>query len=417
MSAELLHYFTTTLPFRGTACQSEDGSGSITSELGAASQALWASVTEGCRIGESGEKLYPIASSMPLESVRAFLIAHNHDVEQMTRRTKQAPLNENRRLSELMARLFRAIDWLPTSSALPSSSGARPLRLINTNTHRLVDFPEHRDKYPPYAILSHRWLGNEVTYQEYLQPRDETRKKSGYRKILQACNQARLDGFEYIWIDTCCIDQKNKEEVAQNVKSMYAYYGNSDVCYAYLVDVTRAARISNRRHLWKQSGWFKRGWTLQELVAPREVVFFDSYWIRIGDKESLKDEIHDLTGIPSSVLEGSKPLVEIDIRERMSWCAGRRTTKPADVAYSLLGILGVQLEPDYNEDVASAFRRLQTALIEAYPKAFKTFEDTCDIHRILISNNARARLGIDTINEEVGHWGACRDQDSIWDTS
>ena len=94
MSEEFLHYFTTTLPFRGTACQSEDGSGSITSELGAASQALWASVTEGCRIGESGEKLYPIASSMPLESVRAFLIAHNHDVEQMTRRTKQAPLTD-----------------------------------------------------------------------------------------------------------------------------------------------------------------------------------------------------------------------------------------------------------------------------------------------------------------------------------
>ncbi|KAK7437911.1 hypothetical protein VKT23_018346 [Stygiomarasmius scandens] len=288
--------------------------------------------------------------------------------------------------------------WRVASSEFPSSD-ARPLRLINTKTHRLVDFPEHRDEYPSYAILSHRWLDEEVTYQEYLRPRDETKRKSGYRKILQACKQASRDGFEYIWIDTCCINQEDQDEVARNVKSMYAYYGNSDVCYAYLVDISTKTGISYlTQRLWRESDWFKRGWTLQELVAPQQVVFFDSSWTQIGDKEKLKEEIHDLTGIPSSVLEGSKPIMEVDIRERMSWCAGRQTTIPADLVYSLLGILGVQLEPDYKENVVNAFRRLQNALINAYPEAYKIFEDSGNIHRILISNNARVRLGIDTID-------------------
>jgi len=271
---------------------------------------------------------------------------------------------------------------------------SRPLRLINTQTLKLE---ENYHTIPPYAILSHQWLlDEEVSFREYLKLRDETRRKAGYRKILQACKQARRDDLDYIWIDTCCIDKDNHKEVAWNVKSMYAYYENSEVCYAYLVDVSRP-RHAGGTPRWKKSRWFKRGWTLQELVAPRRVVFFNSQWISFGDKQTLKVDIHHLTGIPSSVLEGSKLVWEVDIWDRMSWCAGRKTTKPADLAYCLLGLLGVNMEPDYTESVTDAFQRLQSALIETYPETFKTFEDAHDIYRTLIHQSVRTRLGIDEL--------------------
>ncbi|KAK7437906.1 hypothetical protein VKT23_018341 [Stygiomarasmius scandens] len=278
---------------------------------------------------------------------------------------------------------------------------SRPLRLINTQTLKLEDFSGLYYTIPPYAILSHQWhLDEEVSFREYLKFRDETRRKAGYRKILQACKQARRDNLGHIWIDTCCIDKDNHKEVAWNVKSMYAYYENSEVCYAYLVDVSRP-RHAGGTLPWKKSRWFKRGWTLQELVAPRRVVFFNSQWISFGDKQTLKVDIHHLTGIPSSVLEGSKLIWEVDIWDRMSWCAGRKTTKPADLVYCLLGLLGVDMEPDYTESVTDAFQRLQSALIETYPETFKTLEDAQDIYRTLIHQSVRTRLGIDEPDEEM----------------
>jgi len=131
-----------------------------------------------------------------------------------------------------------------------------PYRLIDTHTHQLVSFDKD-DTIPPYAILSHRWIeGEEVTLQEYSSNPilDETQKKSGFRKILKACTLAQKDNLNFLWVDTCCIDKENFEELSRDIQSMYAYYRNANVCYAYLLDVGQCA--SSGKH--SQQAFFHR---------------------------------------------------------------------------------------------------------------------------------------------------------------
>ncbi|THU76413.1 hypothetical protein K435DRAFT_704907, partial [Dendrothele bispora CBS 962.96] len=251
-------------------------------------------------------------------------------------------------------------------------------RLIDTKTIKLVDFHDATDidTIPPYAILSHRWIeGEEVSFQELVQIQDlsnnegeemaELKKKSGYRKILQACFKARVDKIDYIWVDTCCIDKSDHGEVVRNIKSMYAYYENAQVCYAYLSDRTGNFWIKGR---FEDSEWFQRGWTLQELLAPTKVVFFDRDWDCIGDRTQpeISTAISSITGIPRNVLDGNVPVREVDACSRMSWTIGRKTTRPQDQVYCLFGILSVTTDLDYEEDVKTAFSRLQQAVIEAH---------------------------------------------------
>ncbi|THU87557.1 hypothetical protein K435DRAFT_842482 [Dendrothele bispora CBS 962.96] len=276
-----------------------------------------------------------------------------------------------------------------------SSFEMRPQRLIETRTGKFADFSGL--PVPPYAILSHRWSrGEEVNFNEYLHLRSATKKKLGYRKIVEARRKAAEDCLEYIWIDTCCIDQRDHSDVARNVKSMYSYYQNSQVCYVYLADVRVEGSSRVTATIWR-SEWFQRGWTLQELVAPKRLIFFKADWEFIGDRHQLSSVIQNLTGIPPSVLDGSTSIYSVDVRTRMSWCAGRKTTKAPDLAYCLLGILGVSIDPDYTEDVQSAFKRLQKALVYTYPDTFKTFEDAESIYQILVRQNARARVGMDQL--------------------
>ncbi|KAK7464310.1 hypothetical protein VKT23_006478 [Stygiomarasmius scandens] len=131
-----------------------------------------------------------------------------------------------------------------TSSTLMTSTDICPRRFIDTHTFQLVEFGEN-SVIPPYAILSHTWTkGEEIVYEEFTHPRGETFSKQGYRKILAACQQAHQDGIHYIWVDTCCIEQGNHADVAVNIMSMYAYYQNAEVCYAYLADVVHDAVMS-----------------------------------------------------------------------------------------------------------------------------------------------------------------------------
>ncbi|KAK7440029.1 hypothetical protein VKT23_017280 [Stygiomarasmius scandens] len=254
----------------------------------------------------------------------------------------------------------------PTSPNLMVPIDVCPHRLIDTYTLKLVEFDED-EITPPYAVLSHRWVGrDEVVYTEFLRARKKTFSKSGYRKIQAACRQAREDNIRYIWIDTCCIQQGNHEDVAANITSMYAYYQNSEVCYAYLTDLRNKSDLLGNGTQPK-SDWFRRGWTLQELLAPRSVIFFNKHWRRIGDKHELRDDIHRLTTIPPAILAGSQSIQDIDVLTRMSWAMRRKTTKAQDEAYCLQGLLGVTVEPDYEEDPFASFNRLGQALFGAYP--------------------------------------------------
>jgi len=250
----------------------------------------------------------------------------------------------------------------PSSPTLLASISACPHRLVDTFTLKLVEFSEYAT-IPPYATLSHSWIaGEEIAYGEFMHLEDGTKLKSGYLKIEAACRQARKDDIRYIWVDTCCIDRGNHADIKTNITSMYAYYQNAQVCYAYLVDVPIPV-------IWfRASKWFRRGWTLQELIAPRTVSFFDRHWHRIGDKNEFLKDISMQTTIPSSILSGRRSILDIDVLTRMSWATLRKTTRPQDRAYCLQGLLGVSVEPNYKEHWKTSFNRLGKALFDAHPE-------------------------------------------------
>jgi hypothetical protein len=227
-------------------------------------------------------------------------------------------------------------------------------------TADLVD----EDAIPRYAILSHRWGedAEEVTFKDLA--KKTGRGKSGYKKIQLCCEQAKRDGLQYFWIDTCCINKANKAEHSWAIQSMFRWYRNADRCYVYLSDVSalplgeKGAGIPPHwESEFRESEWFTRGWTLQELLAPSVVEFFSREWRRLGDKITLKQQIHETTGIPHLALEGA-PLSQFTIDERLRWRGDRKTRRDEDAWYSLSGIFDVDIAPAYSEGASSAFRRL-----------------------------------------------------------
>jgi hypothetical protein len=217
------------------------------------------------------------------------------------------------------------------------------------------------EEIPPYAILSHTWGEQEVVFDD-LKDIVNAQNKEGYRKIGFCAQQAKLDGLDYFWIDTCCIDKANNTELSKAINSMFRWYRNAERCYAFLSDVENNTLDGNGESVFRQSKWFNRGWTLQELLAPHSVEFFSRHGARLGDKESLKHTIHEVTGIPIEALSGSD-LSKFDVAERFSWAANRQTTEEEDRAYCLFGIFGVHLPLIYGEGKENALDRLRSAVV------------------------------------------------------
>jgi hypothetical protein len=191
------------------------------------------------------------------------------------------------------------------------------------------------------------------------------RGKAGYKKIEFCGKQAARDGLRYFWIDSCCIDKSRIEELAEAISSKFRWYQNAAKCYVYLSDVSTAKRKASDQipeFTWepafRTSSWFTRSWTLQELLAPVSVEFFSLEGKRLGDKKSLGQQIHEITGIAVQALQGT-PLSHFSVAERMSWAQNRTSLREEDMAYSLLGIFDVYMPFIYGEGRQSAFRRLQ----------------------------------------------------------
>ncbi|UKZ81503.1 hypothetical protein TrVFT333_009275 [Trichoderma virens FT-333] len=243
------------------------------------------------------------------------------------------------------------------------------MRLLSFSGNRLVCTKDFINEPPPYAILSHTWgdEDDEVTFSDIAAGKGSD--KLGYRKIQFCAIQAASDGLSYFWIDTCCIDKSNSTELQREINSMFRLYKHAAKCYVYLSDVT-IQRDDNQHDsssslswesFFRKSRWFTRGWTLQELLAPAKVEFFSSEYARLGSKESLEKEIHEITQIPLDVLRG-RELSDISIDKRLSWSDGRFTTYPEDKAYSLLGIFSVYIPLIYGEGQDNAFKRLRRAI-------------------------------------------------------
>ena len=238
------------------------------------------------------------------------------------------------------------------------------MRLLDTKSLELRFF---HGATPSYAILSHTWVdGEEVTFEDY--GTLAAKEKLGYQKIVQCCARARTDGYQYAWIDTCCIDKRSSSELSEAINSMFRWYKNAAVCYAWLPDVS-ASESSNLLHdpyqmsEFSGSRWFTRAWTLQELLAPSDVVFVAGPdWITIGTKATLKSAISSITGISIEVLSNSDEVFKASIAQKFSWASRRHATRTEDIAYCLLGIMNVSLPLLYGEG-HDAFVRLQMELL------------------------------------------------------
>ena len=241
------------------------------------------------------------------------------------------------------------------------------MHLINTGTLKLEEFNE--SAIPKYAILSHTWGDDEVTFEE-LQcvSQDELVTLERFKKIHFTASEARRDGLRYLWVDTCCIDKSSSAELSNAINSMFNWYRGAEICYTYLSDVDSQffpdfsledyslPKISRSR-------WFTRGWTLQELIAPRRSKFFGYPWTLLGSKENLMQMITQVTGIPEKVLQDADAVFDFSVAQRMSWAAERATTRLEDQAYCLLGIFGIAMPLLYGEG-NKAFFRLQEEILK-----------------------------------------------------
>lgn len=232
------------------------------------------------------------------------------------------------------------------------------MRLLNTATIKLKEFvnPETVD----YAILSHTWDHEEVSFQALQQP--WAKGMAGYQKITSCCLRAASDGFDYVWIGTCCIDKTSSSELSEAINSMYQWYRNAKVCYTYLPDVPSDENPQLEDSAFAKSRWFTRGWTLQELLAPSTLVLYGKDWVEIGTKSSLLETISKITCIEPRVLSDNDAS-EISIATRMSWASKRETTRAEDMAYSLMGIFGVSMPIMYGEG-QNSFMRLQRKIMK-----------------------------------------------------
>jgi hypothetical protein len=242
-------------------------------------------------------------------------------------------------------------------------------------------------KSTSFLVISHPHLARAVM-------------KKGWSKFMGCCKEVKRLGMRYVWIDTCCIDQKSSSEVYESINSMFDWYRIARLCIAYLSDVTegldagdddgedtpvvrlrdsaRTLRLmpstsQRSRHIisgvnFNHSQWFQRGWTLQELIAPDEVWFYQYDWQLLGLRSSLAYRISCITDINELILHknGLLRLHSFSVATKMSWAAGRHTTRPEDRAYSLMGLFGINMPTLYGEGGEAAFFQLQTKNFEVF---------------------------------------------------
>jgi Heterokaryon incompatibility protein (HET) len=287
------------------------------------------------------------------------------------------------------------------------------MRLLNAKTFDLEEFVD--SNVPGYAILSHTWSGDEITFAEVQSGfSDILSTRRGYQKIVFTTSEARKDGLKYAWVDSCCIDKSNSSELSEAINSMFNWYRNATICYTYLSDVNCEDiddQLSGAPINISQSRWFTRGWTLQELIASRSIKFFDYPWTALGNKVDLMQTITEATHIPTEVLENVDAVFGCSVAQRMSWAAERSTTRIEDMAYCLLGIFAVNMPVLYGEGTV-AFLRLQENIIKQIDD-FSLFAWTrTEVQRVhvgsLFADSPRAFLGAgDLVSERRSSAGFC----------
>ncbi len=238
--------------------------------------------------------------------------------------------------------------------------------LLSTESLRLVHFHSPDTIPGGYAILSHVWQDAEQSFgdiQSFISRGVTLPDPLVSDKIRETCRIAYAHGYNWVWIDTCCIDKSSSAELSEAINSMFEWYSKAQVCYAYLHDVPPASDLHATNSAFRRSKWFVRGWTLQELIAPRYLIFLASNWALLGTKSAFAELVEEISGVDIKVLTFTRDVTNVSVARRMSWAARRQTTRLEDEAYSLMGIFDVHMSTIYGEGRA-AFRRLQEDILK-----------------------------------------------------
>ncbi|RYP72518.1 hypothetical protein DL771_004158 [Monosporascus sp. 5C6A] len=282
------------------------------------------------------------------------------------------------------------------------------MRCLDTATFELHHNHQNFFKTEGYAILSHRWAENEIIFnqiRDYAKELRNTRDRHcipQLDKIFGACTIARYQGTRWMWIDSCCIDKSSSQEYQESINSMFKWYNDAVVCITYMSDVRKNLSVTTGPEVFydsqtgKPSVWFTRGWTLQELLAPRNIQFYDKNWEFLGTKAELATPLAHITRIRAEYLTGAEDFRDACIAAKMSWMAGRETTREEDMAYSILGLFNVNMTPQYGEGMG-AFVRLQELLMSKNDESLFAWrmppEGFGAAHRI--QSNSTVELGPD----------------------
>jgi hypothetical protein len=241
--------------------------------------------------------------------------------------------------------------------------------LINANTLKLEEFIE--PVAGSYAILSHTWEEEEVSFEQFRthgsSASDPVRHQKGFIKIVKTCKIASQRGVSHVWVDTCCINKSSSAELTEAINSMFKWYRRAAFCIAFISDLEKPLDTEDsashfERHF-PRCRWLTRGWTLQELIAPQHVRFYDASWSFRGSKSEFTTFLSKETGIDEEILKVPTNLPIVPLARRMSWASRRQTTRVEDRAYSLLGIFDVNMPLLYGEG-EKAFIRLQDEIIK-----------------------------------------------------
>ncbi|KAI6026048.1 hypothetical protein EDC04DRAFT_3066348 [Pisolithus marmoratus] len=239
-------------------------------------------------------------------------------------------------------------------SSCATCSPAQKMNLIHTEVSRYFQF----------VMLSHRWGEGEPSLRDiegrliYGMP-----IKGGFGKLHAFCAATCEKQYLWAWSDTCCIDKDSSAELQEAIGSMFAWYRRSALTIVYLADVPDTDSFLS-------SEWFRRGWTLQELLAPERLLFYNQTWSLHKNLTSpnhkadvtVLEELERSTGIESRFLTKFSPGMD-DARLRLQWASLRCTTRPEDIAYSLFGIFNIHLPILYGESAENALGRLLAEII------------------------------------------------------
>lgn len=243
------------------------------------------------------------------------------------------------------------------------------MRLISTDPHlRVGHFNLPSEVGVGYAILSHVWRpSGEQPYAEVHRLAHEGTKVSDPRlstKVRECHRLARANGLRWFWVDAPCIDQTNSAELSEAISSMYEWYAQASICFVHPPDVPPDDIIRAPGSAFRRSIYFRRAWTLQELIAPRRVLFLSADWTVLGDKQELADLLEDITGINQDVLTFHRPLSEVSVAVRLSWASHRDASRLEDKVYCLMGLFDIHMTACYGEGAHKAFGRLQVKILE-----------------------------------------------------